>query len=38
MLMIMAITVAMLGSGRVKPSAYFRPMTQAISNRPAMNR
>ncbi len=30
--------VSNVGIGRVKPSVYFRPTAQPISNRPAMNR
>jgi hypothetical protein len=37
-LTIMLSTVSTVGIGRVKPSVYFSPMAQPISNRPAPTR
>ena len=36
--MIIALTVSRVGRGRVKPSLYFRPTAQPISNKPANNK
>jgi hypothetical protein len=38
MLAAIAAPVRMLGTGRVKPSVYLRPIAQPTSSRPATNR